>query len=300
MESGSVRGGVGIMVKTEIKVGLFIILSALLILSGLGYMAFKKGLFQAEQTVTLSSRTGDGLTVGMPLIFSGFKIGKITDLELDAQGLVQIKIRIPSQHLKWLRTDSKFILERPLIGSTKLLVVTTNMSSAPLTSKSIPMVNEVNDINETIKKFEPVLVKIALITDHVEKLTGNLAGKKSLIEMAVNDPDSIQAIHEALKSTRSITQRTDGLLKKTEEELYGPNGIKPAVTQVLQEVVVNLQKVGKTLDNVTKISSDAAASTKDLKLLRSEIDATVNSINHLVDEINKKIPFRSEPEIRLP
>lgn len=288
------------MAKTEFKVGLFIILSTLLILSGLGFMAYKKGVFQAEETYTLSSQTGDGLTVGMPLIFSGFKIGKIADLELDERGLVLVKISVPSQHHKWLRADSKFILERPLIGSTKLVMVTTNMKSPLLTPKSVPTVTEVNDINETIKKFEPVVEKIALITDHVEKLTGTLSSKKSLLEMAVNDPDSVKAIHDALKNTRSITQRTDGLLKKTDEELYGPNGIKPAVTKVLKEVVADLQKLGSILDNVTKISADTAASTKDLKLLRSDIDATVNSINHLVDEINKKVPFRTEPEIRLP
>ena len=86
--------------STEFKVGLFIILTVLLVLTGLGYMAHQKGFFQAEQTYTLSSRTGDGLTVGMPLSLSGFKIGKISDMELNEQGIVLVKIRVPSQHAK--------------------------------------------------------------------------------------------------------------------------------------------------------------------------------------------------------
>jgi phospholipid/cholesterol/gamma-HCH transport system substrate-binding protein len=312
------------IIKTEFKVGLFMVLTVLLILTGLGYMAYKKGFFQAEETLTLSSRTGDGLTVGMPLNFSGFKIGKIYELELNEQGVVIIKIRVPSQHFKWLRADSKFILERPLIGSTKLAVVTTNMNSALLSSKTIPSVTEVNDINETIKKFEPVMEKVtlivdhvekltgslktfepvmekvALIMDHVEKLTGSLAGKNSLIEMAIGDRESVEAFYSALKNAKSITQRADGLLKKTDEELYGPEGVKPAVVKALQELVIDLQKLGKTLDNATKISADAADSTKDLKLLRGELDATVNSVNNLVDDLNKIIPFKKEPMIRLP
>jgi phospholipid/cholesterol/gamma-HCH transport system substrate-binding protein len=290
----------GMIAKTEFKVGLFIILTVMLVLTGLGFVAYKKGLFQAEQTLTLSSRTGDGLTVGMPLNFSGFKIGKIYDLELNAQGIVLIKIRVPSQHFKWLRSDSKFILERPLIGSTKLLVVTTDMNSAPLSPKNVPSVTEVNDINETIKKFEPVIERVALIMDHVEKLTGSLAGKKSLVEMAVGDKESVAVVHGTLKNIHSITQRADGLLKKTDEEFYGPDGIKPSVVKVLQELAVDLQKVGKTLDNMTKISANVSDSTQDLKLLRSEIDATVNSVNNLVDELNKIVPFKPEPRITLP
>jgi phospholipid/cholesterol/gamma-HCH transport system substrate-binding protein len=288
------------IVKTEFKVGLFIILTVLLILAGLGYMAYKKGVFQAEQTFTLSSRTGDGLTVGMPLNFSGFKIGRIADLELSEQGVVLVKIRVPSQHFKWLRADSKFILERPLIGSTKLLVVTENMNSPLLTPKSLPSVTEVNDINETIKQFEPVVEKVALTMDHLEKLTGTLAGTKSLIEMAVSDEASVKSLYEAMKNAKSITQRADNLLKKTDEELYGREGVKPVVVAALQELVKDLQKLGKTIDNITRISSDAADSTKDLKVLRDEIDATVYSVDSLVDQLNKLVPFKTEPKIKLP
>jgi phospholipid/cholesterol/gamma-HCH transport system substrate-binding protein len=290
----------GMIAKTEFKVGLFIILTVVLVLTGLGLLAYKKGLFQAEEILTLSSRTGDGLTVGMPLNFSGFKIGKIYDLELNEQGIVVVKIRVPSQHFKWLRSDSKFILERPLIGSPKLLVVTTNMNSAPLSPKEVPSITEVNDINETIQKFEPVIEQITLIMDHVEKLTGSLAGKKSLVEMAVGEKESVAAIHGTLKNIHSITQRADRLLKKTDEELYGPDGIKPSVVKVLQELSINLQKLGKTLDNVTKISANVSDSTNDLKLLRSELDAMVNSVNSLLDELNRIIPFKPEPRITLP
>ena len=41
--------------KTEWKVGLFIVLTVVLILAGFGYMVYKKGIFQPENTYTLSS-----------------------------------------------------------------------------------------------------------------------------------------------------------------------------------------------------------------------------------------------------
>ena len=197
------------MIKTELKVGLFIILSTLLILSGLGYMSYKKGLFQAEETFTLSSQTGDGLTVGMPLIFSGFKIGKITDLELDAQGLVLVKIRVPSQHYKWLRSDSKFILERPLIGSTKLVMVTTNMNSPLLTSKSIPTVTEVNDINETIKKIRTCRGKDRFNYRPRGKIDGNHGQQKILSRNGRKRPGQRQS-HSRRSQEHPIDHSTDG------------------------------------------------------------------------------------------
>jgi phospholipid/cholesterol/gamma-HCH transport system substrate-binding protein len=54
------------------------------------------------------------------------------------------------------------------------------------------------------------------------------------------------------------------------------------------------------VDNINKISTDAAASTSDLKALREQVDAAVFSLNELVKEIEQKIPFKKAPEIKLP
>jgi len=307
--------------KTEWKVGFFIILTVLLILAGLGYMAYKKGIFQPENTYTLSSRTGDGLSVGMPLYFSGFKIGKISELELSDTGMVMMKIRVPTQHAKWIRSDSKFVLEKPLVGMPKFTVTTIKMSSPLLSPNSIAILTEVNDINDAIQKIQPILEQVAMITDNIERLTGSLAdpegdmskilkhskvltgslsAKKSILEMAVGDEKSVQAIHVSLQNARNITDQVGQLLKKTDEELYGKDGIIPLVIKILRELVTSLGKIGNTLDNVTKISSNTADATKDLKLLRSEVDSTVNSINRLINELDKKMPFKSEPKIKLP
>ena len=55
-----------------------------------------------------------------------------------------------------------------------------------------------------------------------------------------------------------------------------------------------------TLDNINKVTGEAVDSTKDLKVLRSELDEAVNAIGKLAEELDRKIPFQSKPEIRLP
>ncbi|MCX7981736.1 MAG: MlaD family protein [Syntrophales bacterium] len=286
--------------SVEWKVGLFLLFSLLVIASALAYLAHKKGMFERGYNFTLLSRTGDGLTVGMPLHFSGFKIGKVTEMELNPDGLVVVKINVPTRHLKWLRKESRFLLERPIIGSTKLTVITQDMTSPLLDPNSTPMITEVNDINETIRKLEPLLAKVSLILDHVEKLTGKMAARNSFLEMAISDRDAVQAVHDSLKNIRKTTERLDQMLIRTETELYGPEGVKPAVVEVLKEVVVNLKKTEEVLDNVIKMSVDLSKTTKDLDVLRRDIDRAVHTINSIIDEINRKIPFRKEEKVELP
>ncbi len=301
--------------KIEFKVGLFVVITSLLIIASVIYLAYSKGFFTREYIYTLSSKTGEDLTEGMPVLFSGYKIGRVETLELNDQGILLIKIRIPEQHAKWIRSNSTFSLYKPLIGSSRLIVATENLNSPELSPKTIPEIVVVNDINEAIKKIQPILEKVdkvatnvELITanladpqgsvnkilSHSEKLTSNLAKKDTLLEMAVGSKESVHSVNDSLKKIRDI-------LVKTDEQVYGNDGMLMLIRNILKDIIMKLEKIDVALDNVVKISADTADSTKDLKLLRAEIDATVNSIGKLVNEIDKKIPFKKEPEaIKLP
>ena len=314
--------------RIEFKVGLFITITSLLILASIGYVAYKQGLFSNVYTYTLSSQTGENLTEGMPVAVWGFTIGRVSSLELNDQGTVLIRIKIPERHIRMIRADSKFILDKPLIGSPRILVKTTNLNGLPLSPLTIPVLTESNDINEIIKRAQPIIDKADRIMANIEGITANLADPKgdvnrilrdaealvarfskrdSLLEMAVGDPESVKSVHEALKKLRDITvkadgilQRVDGMAGKTDEELYGRDGVLPQFRNILRDLLAKLAKIDATFDNINKISTEAADSTKDMKVLRNQLDETITTIRDLADEIDRIIPFKTRPEIKLP
>ena len=278
----------------QFKVGMFIIITSVMILSCIGYVAYKKGFFAKQQTYTLSSKSGENLTEGMPVVFSGFKIGQVDSLELNSDGLVMIKIKVPDQHIKWIRADSIFILEKPLIGSARIYIATANLNSPPLPETVIPQIVEVNDINNAIKNIKPILEKIGSIADNIETLIANLA-----------DPDG--DLTKILSNTRNVTVQADGILKKvdamaekTDEQLYGSQGVLAHVQTILKDLIVKLKKIDPVLDNVHKISADTADTTRDLKILRQDIDSMVADINNVVNDIDKLIPLKKETQLKLP
>jgi ABC-type transporter Mla subunit MlaD len=87
---------------------------------------------------------------------------------------------------------------------------------------------------------------------------------------------------------------------KTDEELYGRDGVLPQFRNILRDLLTKLAKIDATFDNINKVSSEAADSTKDLKALRNELDETITTIGDLAGEIDRMIPFKTRPEIKLP
>lgn len=312
----------------EFKVGLFIGCTAIIIVAALLYLAMGKGFFEKMHTFTLSSKSGDGFTEGMPVDFSGFNIGKVQALELNDKGIVLINIKIPDRHVKWIRSDSTFILYRPLIGSARIVVNTTNLNSPTLDANKIPEVTIVNDINDAIAKIEPVLERVTQIADNVErltrnlsdpkgdlnrvlgnaeKITSNLASKKSLVEMAVSDEESVKALNDSLKKLKDITTGVDRILMKvdkmadkTDNQIYGKDGALPQVNVVLKDIVGKLQKLDITVDNINKISTDTSEGMKDFHILRSDIDDVVNSLDDVVKKLDAIIGSKKTPEFKVP
>jgi len=305
----------------DLKVGLFIVGTTIIILAALLYLANEKGLFANTYVFTLSSKSGDGLTEGMPVVFSGFDIGKVSTLELNDKGMVLIKIKIAQRHVKWIKADSAFILYRPLIGAARIVVTTNNLNSPPLPEDKIVAMETVNDINDAIKKVQPLLEKITQIAENLERLSNNLSdpkgdlnrilsnaqiitktlsSKKSFLEMAVADEESVQSIYEALKKVKDIVTKIDKMADKMDEQLYGKEGTLPNINQILKDIAGKLQKLDKTVDNINKISTDTSDGMKDFRMLRSDIDDTVNAIDDVAKKLDDLISSKKDPEFKLP
>ncbi|MCU0582016.1 MAG: hypothetical protein MUF26_06145, partial [Syntrophales bacterium] len=79
-----------------------------------------------------------------------------------------------------------------------------------------------------------------------------------------------------------------------------PEGTLALVNNILKDILLKLDKLNTTVDNINQISTNASDSTKDLKLLRSEIDATVTAVKNLSRKIDGILSSGKEKEIQLP
>jgi phospholipid/cholesterol/gamma-HCH transport system substrate-binding protein len=227
-----------------------------------------------------------------------------------------------------IRANSKFVLDKPLLGTSRIIVTTDNLKGPPLSPRSIPEITISDDINELIKRVPPVAEKLDRIAASVATITANLADPKgdvtrilhnvetmtarfskkdSLLEMALGNKESVKSIEDILGNVRGMTVRMDGILQrvdtlagKGDEEIYGRNGVFPMVRSVLSDLRGALAKIDITLDNLNKVTSDAAEASTDLKLLRKNLDEAIFAIGKTVEDLDRIIPFQEKPEIKLP
>ncbi|MGZ5183296.1 MAG: MlaD family protein, partial [Ramlibacter sp.] len=141
---------------------------------------------------------------------------------------------------------------------------------------------------------------VANTLTNVEAFSGRLTGKYGVLGTALGGDEEAKKLLQTL-------QRVDGLLAKTDRRVFGRNGVmddtQAAVRELngmLKDARETLQKVDAVLVEAQAVGANAKVATQDLGRLRGEVDASLRKVNRLVDEINRKWPFKRDEEIRLP
>lgn len=315
------------MNKLHFKVGLFAAASLLLAGAFLVYLLHARGFFEDTFHLQLAAASADGVAPGVPIVFSGIEIGRVTTLGLNEEGGIVIHTEFMERNAKWLKETSTFTLDKPIVGGARIHVDSPDLD-APALPDNATMLLLTSDISKEI----PALVeRVKAILDNVEYLTrkdgeinatlanvktvtGRMTGEYGMLESLLGSPEKARAVTDSLDKTRALIGKLDGLVLKvdgmagkTDQWLFAPDGVAEQTRESLAQIRLmlndaqsSLKKADAMMTNAVEISADVKEGTQDIAALRSEIDDAVRKANALVNEINKMWPFARDPEVKLP
>lgn len=315
------------MNRLHFKVGLFTAVSLLLAGAFMVYLLHARGFFEKTFHLQLAASSADGVAPGVPVVFSGIEIGSVTTLGLNDSGGIVIRAEFLERNAKWLKENSTFILDKPIVGGAKIRVESPDLN-APALPDNATMLLLTSDISKEIpvlvERVKAILANVEHLTRkdgeinatlaNVKTVTGRMTGEYGVLEGVLGSPEKARAVTDSLDKTRALITKLDGLaLKmdgmavKTDQWLFAPNGVaehtRESLAQVrlmLSDAQSSLKKADALMSNAVEISANVKESTQDMAKLRAEIDDAVRKANALINEINKKWPFARDPEVKLP
>jgi len=261
----------------------------------------------------LEADNSEGVIPGMDMTFAGFPIGRVRQVSLGQDGKVHILVDIPRDDAKWLRTTSVFTLESSVVGETRLRAFSGILTDPPLPDGAqrpvlrgdamaeIPrLLGTARTLLENLEAMTRADASINNTLANVDTLSGRLTGRYGVLGTALGGDEEAKKLLQTLG-------RVDTLLAKTDRRVFGKNGVmddtQAAVRELngmLADARATLQKVDAVLVEAQAIGANARGATQDLGRLRGEVDASLRKVNRMVDEINRKWPFKRDTEIKLP
>jgi phospholipid/cholesterol/gamma-HCH transport system substrate-binding protein len=308
------------MNKLHFKVGLFAVASLLLAGIFIVYLLHARGFFEKTFHLQLAAASADGVAPGVPVVFSGIEIGRVTTLGLNDSGGIVIHTEFLERNAKWLKENSTFTLDKPLVGGAKIRVDSPDLNAPALPDNSTMLLLS-SDISKEIpalvERVKAILANVEYLTRkdgdinatlaNVKTVTGRMTGEYGMLEGLLGSPEKARALTDSLDKTRTLITKLDGMAAKADEWLFAEKGVadqtRDALAQIrlmLNDAQSSLKKADAMMTNAVEISANVNESTQNLAQLRAEIDDAVRKANDLVNEINKKWPFKRDPEVKLP
>ncbi|MBX7228354.1 MAG: MlaD family protein [Burkholderiaceae bacterium] len=303
--------------NVEFKALSLLILLLGLVIASVMYLMYARGVFERTQTLFLMADDSEGITVGSDLSFSGFPIGRVRRIELAENGRAKIMIEVAKKDARWLRTSSIFTMERGLVGETRLRAFTGILTDPPLPEGSVRevlrgdataelprLLSTMRTLADNLERLTRSDSSLSQSLDNVQSLTGqikdSLKGRYGALGIALGSEENAQKVIH-------ILDRTHSLLAKAEASIFGPRGLMKdtqttvqELNTILSEARLSLKKVDAILIDAQAIASNTRVATTDLGALRAEVEASLRKVELLVDEVNRKWPFRRESELKLP
>lgn len=320
--------------KVALKATLLLVLTLALLVGFLLYALYARGTFEETQRLVLMTDNAEGVSVGSDLSFSGFPIGRVQRIELARTGQARIEIDVPHSQAHWLRSSSMFTLERGLVGGARLRAFTTEMNDPPLPDGAVREVlrgDTTDELPALVAGVKRLVENLEQMTAHDSDINRSLEGLRTLAdraggryglltallgseEEAKKVVGAIDRMDKVLASLESAARRIDSLsgkaeqtLVKADRELLGKDGIAQEARALARELSAMLADARKSLERVDAVLADAQgiaadtrAATTDLQSLRAEVEASLRKAAQLIDELERKWPFRREAELNLP
>jgi len=318
----------------ELKARLLLLLMVLLMAAAVAYLMYARGAFERTQELVLVADDSEGIVVGMDMTFSGFPIGRVGRIELSPEGNARIIVNIPRRDARWLRASSVFTMENGLVGSTKIRAFSGVMTDPPLpdgaerkvlrgdAAAEIPrMVASVRELVSNLSTLTGSEAPLNATLHNLQTAAERLNGPRGALGVLLGNETDAKKITLALERTNAllarldglvlkadgIATRTDGLVAHADAQVFGASGVVPetraTVVQLnglLADARNSLKKVDAVLVEAQAIGANTREATADLGSLRGEVDASLRKVEQLVNEINRKWPFKRDTEIRLP
>ena len=114
-------------------------------------------------------------------------------------------------------------------------------------------------------------------------------------------------LQTALDRTNTLLARLDGLAAKADTQVFGNDGLmrdaRTTVQQlntILSDARASLKRVDAVLEEAKAVGENARVATTDLGVLRADVETSLRNVDQLINELNRKWPFKRDTELKLP
>ncbi len=281
--------------RLNFRTVLFVTLAVLIVAGLVAGTLIRQGVFTQTTRLYFFSPSAQGISNGMSVQLSGFKIGTVEDVSLEPDAQVKVRLVVKSEYMRHITQDAEARLAKEgLIGASIIEVVPGSKQARPMESNGVLKFGRAGDFGQMAEaltsKLHPILDDVKKITESVNDPRGDIRATLHNVREATAMLTDLQK--DLGRLARTLNERTDSVSGKVEqliaqttvtlEKATGAvNTLNGTLTTLDKQIPETLLRLDRTLGNVESITSDARRISSGLA---TEIPGAVQEGRALMDD----------------
>ena len=257
-----------------LALGLAVVLALVLA----GGIASKHGLFSRHAEIYFISDSAAGISPGLSVRLSGFRVGSVTAVDLQDDLKVRVTMKIEEERFAALRADAHAEWFKEQLQAA-VIDLTPGKAAEPL-SRTDPRVTHARRRTLT-EVANDLRSRLAPILDDVKQLSGTLVARKddlgAVLQNARTTTEQLAATTAELRALATNAKGSVANLGDRAKQVMGQ------ASQAMGQVQGSMTQVGQTLVRLDGLVEQARGS---LDSVNGRLPGLLGSANDTLDQIN--------------
>ena len=289
----------------KIRLGVFVIISTLLLISMLYFIGNRQNLFGKTFRISAVFNNVNGLILGNNVRYSGINVGTVKDINMINDTTICVDMVIEDKFLKHIKKNAiAAIGSDGLVGSMVINIMPSKDSSLALipgdTIKSFTKIST-NDMLSTLNTTNE---NAAILTSDLLKITTAINQGKGTLGLLINDKEMASNLKNTTYNLNEASVNASKTIKNLKNIIEAINYDESFASVLLSDSIsaVQLKAIITNLENTSSEIDSVISNINDVVLAAKNGDGTINYMLNdtiLVENIDTTMKNLKEGSILL-
>ena len=289
----------------KFNLGLFIILSTIILITALYFIGNRQDLFKKTFRISTVFKNANGLILGNNVRYSGINVGTVKNIVMVNDTTIWVDMNIEDKILKHLKKNAiATIGSDGLVGSMIINIVPSKGITEQLnvgdTIKSYSKIST-NDMMTTLNTTNE---NAAILTADLVKITTAINEGEGTLGMLIRDAEMASSLKQTIINLNSTSLSASKAFKELNSIILEID-YDNSMAAVLLSDSISAQKVKSIISNLGKSSKDINSVISNLNDVVLEVKNGKGTVNYMVNDtvlvknIDETVKNLKEGSIRL-
>ena len=272
--------------RSEVKVGLLVLISFILFVTGIFVVSDIRSLWDKKKTITILFRYADGITAGSPVWWAGFEVGGVKDIRIAPGVADRIAVTVKISPDARVRKDSHAeIRSLGMMGAKYVEISPGSPESPELASGDTIDGHSPASLSEIIETGGKVASSLLELTQEAKDLVSEVRNEYAIKETIQNANALLVQVKQDAAELGPIMKN----IKKVSEE--GGNHLVSLIKEVRDTNVDVRKRLGEIETELTKTLGQAGdgflEAREAIKGVRSILSTNEDNIASMIAHLNE-------------